>query len=144
MRNAVMKWIAMVLMAMAALTMILGDLVMAATPRTSFAFRLDLLTPAGMSCAAEAPGGEVRQGRDLLGKPLLTVTGDLTGAAITCTTPEGQRFTTALPVDSRDRLAAQVEALGVWRAGSDRMALIINPGVDRFATPETHRFTRLP
>ncbi|AXC50888.1 hypothetical protein DRW48_15445 [Paracoccus suum] len=133
----------MALLALAAMTMVLGD-ALAASPRTSFGFRLDLLTPAGMSCAADAPGASVRQGRDLLGRPLLNVTGDLTGAAITCTTPQGARFTTPLPVDTRDRLAAQVDAVGVWRAGSDRMGLLINPDGDRFATPETHRFTRLP
>jgi len=113
----------------------------AAGPLASFTLGFDLLTPAAMTCTADAPGSVVRASRSLVGgTPLLTITGDVDAASITCAAPDGSRWFTRLPRDSRDRLAASVEGLAAWRPGATRMPLYIS-AADRFT--EYHRFTRI-
>ena len=112
-----------------------------AGPLASFTLSFDLLTPGGITCTADAPGSSVRITNSLFRRtPVVTVTGDVDAASITCTTPEGSRWTTRLPRDSRDRIAASVEGMATWRPGAARMPLYISAG-DRLI--ETHRFTRI-
>lgn len=113
-----------------------------AGPVASWTLRFDLLTPRGVVCEADAPGGTVRESRGILGKPVITVFGDLEAASITCVAPDGSHWRTALPRDSRAPLSLNVDALSAWRPGAARMPLYIT-GEDRLTTPQVHRFTRL-
>lgn len=147
MRGRISRWIGLGLMALAAATMVAGDLFAAPAgqaPQTSFTFRFDLLSPRQVACTADAPGAQVRDGRDLVGRPLLTLTGDLTGASVTCTGPDGARWQTALPRDSRAPLAAAVEGMVVWRNGATRLPLLVRADRDHYTPYERHSFTRLP
>ena len=110
-------------------------------PLASFTLSFDLLTPGGIVCTADAPGSSVRITHSFVrGTPIVTVTGDVDASRITCTTPDGSRWTTRLPRDSRDPLAASVTGLAAWRPGAARMPLYI-AAADRFT--QTHRFTRI-
>lgn len=120
----------------------LPALAAAAGPVANWTLRFDWLTPPGVTCAGDAPAGTVRASRSLLGNPIVTVHGDLDGASVTCVTPDGAHWRTALPRDSRAPLSVNVEALAAWRPGAARMTLYIT-GEDRFDTPQVHRFTRL-
>ena len=112
-----------------------------AGPLASFTLSFDLLSPGGIVCTADAPGSSVRITHSFVrGTPIVTVTGDVDAAHITCTTPDGSRWTTRLPRDSRDPLAASVTGLAAWRPGAARMPLYI-AAADRFT--QTHRFTRI-
>lgn len=113
-----------------------------AGPVANWTLRFDWLTPRGTTCVADAPGGTVRASRGLLGNPIVTVHGDLEAASITCVTPDGAHWRTALPRDPRAPFSLNIEALSAWRPGAARLPLYIT-GEDRFTTPQVHRFTRL-
>lgn len=143
MRGRVTRWVGLGLMALAALTMIAGD-ALAAAPKASFTLRFDLLSPQPIACTADAPSAVVRSDRDLTGRPILHVTGDLTGARITCTGPDGARWATDLPRDSREPLATAIDGLALWRVGAVRIPLLVRADHDRYTPFERHSFTRLP
>lgn len=146
MRGRLTRWIGLGLMALAAGTMIAGD-VLAAPGRaavSSFTLRFDLFSPDDVSCAADAPRADVRASRSVFGSPYIRLTGDLNGATVTCTGPDGARFQTALPRDSRDPLAVDVEGVIVWRNGASRVPLLVRADKDRYSDYQRHSFTRLP
>lgn len=104
MKRAV-RWIGIGITAAAAATMLLADVAFAqpfygeghrphgATGfRDSYAMRFDILSPGGLSCAVDAPGSQVRNGRGLTGQPFIRIFGDPRAAAITCTDGQGARW----------------------------------------------------
>ena len=109
----------------------------------NWTLRFDSFSPQGMSCVVDAPGSHVRASRTFLGNPILTVHGDRDQASITCTAPDGSRWRTTMPSDSRTPLSVNVRAMAVYRPGASRFPLYIN-GDDQFDTPQIHSFTRLP
>lgn len=134
------RWIGVTIMAAAALTMVMADMVLAA-PRQDLTVHFDLFSPQGVTCAVEAPGASVRQGRDILGKPLIRILGDAAGAAITCTGPDGARYR----LDAQAR-APFSPALATWvtvvfRPGQARMLTITESG--RKTVHDTNSFVRL-
>lgn len=128
-----------------ALALAAAALPAAAATWTSWSLRFDLLSPAGISCTADAPDATVRSGRNLFGMPWLIVTGDVSTASITCMAPDGSRWRTDLPVHGGAPLAARTEAVAIWRPATPRMTLML-PGHNsgNLAVSEFHPFTRLP
>ncbi|MRX50595.1 hypothetical protein GI374_09080 [Paracoccus sp. S-4012] len=140
-----MKWIGVTLLALAAVAMLAGDLM--AAPHHSWTLRFDLFTPKGVNCEASAPHASVRRGQDLRGMPRITVTGDISTASITCTAPDGSRWRTALPADSRRPLSQTVEGLATWRPNARwmRLQVLADPSdIGQSTAPQVYRFTRLP
>ncbi len=116
----------------------------AASPWTSWSLRFDLLSPAGISCTAEAPDASVRSGRNWLGQPWITVTGDVSTARILCTGADGSRWQTALPRHRAAPLKTRTEAVALWRPGASRLTLMLpGPASHHRPAPEFHPFTRL-
>ena len=83
MKRAV-RWIGIGVTAAAAATMLLADVALAdpAGRTEAYTMRFDLLSPAGLDCTADAPGSDVRIGRDLFGKPMIRILGNPRAATI--------------------------------------------------------------
>lgn len=118
-----MRIIGAALLALAAISMIAGDLMareangVARSPADQrFILSFDMFAPADLSCEASGPGVVTYASRDLAGKPVLRVTGNAAGADIRCTRPDGT----------------------VWRALSNRTA----PYTPASPTRATVTFTR--
>ena len=60
--------------------------------RDEYVMRFDLFSPAGIDCRVDAPGAQVRSGRDLFGRPFIHILGDARSAAILCTAPDGSHW----------------------------------------------------
>lgn len=92
-------WAGAAIMA-AALTMVLADIAQAApgaipARRDELIVKFDLLSPPGITCTASGQGIDSRVTRGLTGNPVVRVLGDVRGADIICTLPDGGRWRVA-------------------------------------------------
>ena len=137
MKRAV-RWIGIGVTAAAAATMLLADMALAGPAsisrvgatgtRDQFVLRFDLLSPGGFSCAADAPGSQVRSGRDLLGRPMIRVFGDARAAVITCTDAEGTRWQATANRTAPYTPAEPTYGTVVYRPGQPAMMTIVELG----------------
>ncbi|WP_347267143.1 hypothetical protein [Paracoccus sp. (in: a-proteobacteria)] len=141
--------IAIALMAASALAMIAAD-GFAGEPSRPFAptaqkffLDFDLLAPADLSCDASGPGVRVHRSRDLVGKPVLRVTGNAAGAEITCSRPDGSRFTTAANRLQFYNSAEPVRATVTFQPGRDAMTAVLRRG-ERIVEVAHGAFVRVP
>lgn len=104
MKRAV-RWIGIGITVAAAATMLLADVALAqpvygeghrptgATGfRDSYAMRFDILSPADLTCKADAPGSRVSYSRNLVGGPYIHIFGNPHAATITCTDGQGRHW----------------------------------------------------
>ena len=93
-----------------------------------FYLDFDMLAPPDLSCDASGPGVRVHQSRDLVGKPVLRVTGNAAGATITCSRPDGSRFITTANREQFYNTAEPIRATVTFRQGSDAMTVVLRRG----------------
>lgn len=131
-----MNRIGLALMAAAAAAMIAGD-AFAGEPSDPFAptgekfyLNFDMLAPADLTCDATGPGVRVKEMRDLVGKPLLRVTGNARGAQITCSRPDGSRYVTDINRRQFYNTAAPLRATVSYSRNDDAMTVVLRRGDD--------------
>ncbi|UXU75211.1 MULTISPECIES: hypothetical protein [unclassified Paracoccus (in: a-proteobacteria)] len=145
-----LNWIGLGLMAAAAAAMIAGDALAGepsqpwAPTAEKFYLQFDLLAPADISCDASGPGVRVKATRNLVGKPVLRLTGNVSDAEISCWRPDGSRYVTranrALPYNSAEPVRATVS----FDAARDAMTVVLRRGdQDRIARVLPRAFVRV-
>ena len=124
------------LMALAAGAMIAGT-AFAGDPSRPFAptsekfyLNFDMLAPADLNCDADGPGVRDKQSRDLAGKPVLRVTGNAKGAQITCSRPDGSRYTTDANRRQFYNTAEPLRATVTYERNDDTMTVVLRRGDD--------------
>lgn len=96
--------------------------------RDEFILRFDLLSPPSLSCSADAPGAQVRSGRDPFGKPMLRILGDARNAVITCADPQGVRWSATANRTARYDFAGPTYGTVLYRPGRAAMATLVEAG----------------
>ena len=128
----VINYIGLGLMSAAAAAMIAGD-AFAGEPSSPFQptaekfyLNFDMLAPAALSCDATGPGVRTLATRDLAGKPVLRVTGNAVGAQISCTLPDGTRFSMDANRDPRlYNTMYPTYATVTFQRGAERMTTVL-------------------
>ena len=134
MKRAV-RWIGIAITAAAAATMLLADVALAA-PRgdgrpgfvSIYVMRFDVLSPTMVGCEVDAPGSQVRNGRDLLGQPHIRIWGDPRAATITCTDAQGVRWQATAQRTAPLRGAETTYGTVVYRPGRAATMTIVDLG----------------
>lgn len=136
MKRAV-RWIGIGITAAAAGTMLFADMALAGPSisrvgvtgtRDQFVLRFDLLSPSGMSCQADAPGSQVRNSRDITGKPMIYIFGDARAARITCTDQSGAEWVATANRTAPYTPAKATYGTVVYRPDQAAMMTIIDLG----------------
>lgn len=97
--------------------------------RQQFTLSFDVLAPSGLSCQAIGPG-QIHNGTDVFGKPLVRIFGHADRTSITCQTASGQRYSTDVQRRVTYRPGHVIEAKVIYKTGSDAMTMLIDDGVD--------------
>lgn len=95
-----------------------------------FYLEFDMLAPADLSCDAEGPGVRVKQMRDIVGKPVLRVTGNARDAQITCTRPDGSRYVTDANRRQFYNTAEPLRGTVSYSRHDDAMTVVLRRGDD--------------
>ena len=95
-----------------------------------FYLNFDMLAPADLSCDATGPGVRVKEMRDLVGKPLLRVTGNAAQASITCSRPDGSRYVTDVNRRQFYNTAEPLRATVSYSRNDDAMTVVLRRGDD--------------
>lgn len=131
-----MNRIGLALMAAAAAAMIAGDAFAGeesqpfAPTSQKFYLNFDMLAPADLECDASGPGVRVKKMRDIAGKPVLRVTGNVWDAQITCSRPDGSRYTTDANREQFYNTAAPLRATVTYQRDRDAMTVVLRRGDD--------------
>ena len=131
-----MNRIGLALMAAAAAAMIAGDAFAGEESRPfaptsqKFYLNFDMLAPADLSCDATGPGVRVKQSRDLAGKPVLRVTGNVCDARNTCSRPDGSRYRTDANREQFYNTAEPLRATVTYQRDRDAMTVVLRRGDD--------------
>lgn len=84
-----------------------------------------VFAPADLECRADGPGVRTKLSRNIAGKPLLRITGNVKGATITCTGSDGSQYTTDVNRRVRFSASSPVYATVYFNQGSDAMSIEI-------------------
>ena len=132
MKRAV-RWIGIAITAAAAATMLLADVALAAPQGRAgfvsiYVLRFDVLSPAVAGCKVDAPGSQVRNGRDLLGQPHIRIWGDPRAATITCTDAQGMRWQATAQHSAPYLRASTIYGTVVYRPDRAATMTIVDAG----------------
>ena len=134
MKRAV-RWIGIGITVAAAATMLLADVALAApagrqpgTPVDIYVMRFDVLSPTVVGCEVDAPGSQVRNGRDLLGQPHIRIWGDPRAATITCTDAQGVRWQATAQHSAPYLRASTIYGTVVYRPDRAATMTIVDAG----------------
>ena len=95
-----------------------------------FYLNFDMLAPADLTCDATGPGVRVKEMRDLVGKPVLRVTGNVSDAQITCARPDGSRYVTDVNRRQFYNTAEPLRATVSYQRNDDAMTVVLRRGDD--------------
>ncbi len=90
-----------------------------------FVLNFDMFAPADLSCAATGEGVRSKATRDLAGKPVLRVTGNASGADITCALPDGTRYRVTSNRGASFTPSAATEATVTFQRGQPAMTTVL-------------------
>ena len=132
MKRAV-RWIGIGITVAAAATMLLADVALAAPQGRAgfvsiYVLRFDVLSPAVAGCKVDAPGSQVRNGRDLLGQPHIRIWGDPRAATITCTDAQGMRWQATAQHSAPYLRASTIYGTVVYRPDRAATMTIVDAG----------------
>ena len=126
-----LNWIGLGLMVAAAGSMIAadafaGDSSLAGRPQGERAYvTFDLFSPSDLSCSAAGADLRVSQSRDLLGRPVLRLTGNARDAEITCSRPDGSLYRMTALRGRSSSAASPLMATVTFRRGRDAMTTVL-------------------
>ena len=133
------KWmnrIGLALMAASAAAMIAAD-AFADEPSDPFAptaqkfyLQFTAFSPADIQCDATGPGVRTKLSRNIVGTPLLRITGNVTAARIECHRPDGSRYTTEVHRQVRYSAAGAVRAVVYFDPSRDAMSVQLRRDTD--------------
>lgn len=131
----VIRWIGVGIVALAAFSLLLADMVLAAPgsqpglspERQQLTVSFDLLSPRGMTCEATGPG-QIKNRRDLFGKPRIEIFGHAETTEITCRLPDGQSFGMDVQKTITYRPGHIAEAKIAYRTGAPAATIFVTNG----------------
>lgn len=130
--KGVMRIMGAVLLALAAIAMVAGDLLAGraeagpfAPTAQKFILNFDMFAPADLACAASGPGVRSRASRDLAGKPVLRVTGNVSAAEILCSRPDGATYRALSNRTADYTPSAPTEATVTFQRGKPAMTTVL-------------------
>lgn len=128
------KWmnrIGLALMAASAAAMIAAD-AFAGEPSQGFEptaqkfyLQFSIFAPGDLQCDATGPGVRTKVTHGITGAPLLRITGNADQAVISCSRPDGSRYTTDLNRTLRYNTAGAIRATVTFRPGADTGSVLV-------------------
>lgn len=90
-----------------------------------FYLQFSILSPGDLACDATGPGVRTKVSHGITGTPLLRITGNASGAKITCWQPDGTRYTTDVNQRVRYNTAGAVRATVTMAPGAAASTVLV-------------------